>query len=100
MAVQKLIESDEMKTKVPPLTLAFVVGMLVLGFYCGSNYAKINHQDEVQKIQHDNAIKLQELQHTFAIQEVDGARADMAREDAHLQKQVDELKKKLDDIAK
>lgn len=85
MPVAKLIEN----VKVPPLALAVVVTILTIGFFAGVTVTKMQSADEIQK-----------LQHAFALEEIQGLRSDVVREDAHLQKQIDELKKKLDDLGK
>lgn len=83
MPVAKLIDN----VKVPPLALAVVVSMLTIGFFAGVTVTKMQSADEVQKIQHE-----------FALDEIGGLRADVVRENAHLQKQIDELKKKLEEL--
>jgi len=85
MPVAKLIED----VKVPPLALAVVVTMLTLGFFAGVTVTKMQSADEVQKLQHE-----------FALDEIGGLRSDVVKEDSHLQKQIDEMKKKLDELQK
>lgn len=89
MPIQKVMDTDELKAKVPPITIAFIVGMVTLGFLLGVSITKMQMQDEIQKIQH-----------AFSLEEVQGLRNDVLREDSHLQKQIDELKKKLEEVSK
>lgn len=103
MPVAKLIEN----VKVPPLALAVVVSILTIGFFAGVTVTKMQSADEINKIQnehamkmHEHALEMQKLRHDFSIDEVSGLRADVFREDAHLQKQIDELKKKLEEVKK
>lgn len=90
MPVEKLIEN----VKVPPLALAVVVAMLTIGFFVGVTVTKIQMQDEIQRIQHEHSLFMQNTLHKFALEEVSGLRNDVERENAHLQKQIDELKSK------
>lgn len=81
--VAKVIED----VKVPPLALAIVVSILIIGFFAGVTVTKMQGADEVQKLQHE-----------FALDEVSGLRSDVVKEDNHLQKQIDELKKEIKEL--
>lgn len=73
---------DELKSKVSPVTVGFAIILVVIGYYVGYVHSELKSQGERMQIQHE-----------FALDEIDGLRQDVYREDRHLQKQLDELKK-------
>lgn len=88
--VAKVLED----VKVPPLALAIVVTCLIVGFFAGVTITKMQDADDLQRIRHEHAQEMRKVFHEFALDEVGGLRSDVYREDAHLQKQIDELKLK------
>lgn len=103
MAVQKILDTDELRSKVNPLTITFIITLLVVGFYAGASYSKIQAQDEVQRLTQEFNTKFQEQEnehveemrmtlHQYALDEIQGLRSDVVKEDNHLQKQIDEIK--------
>lgn len=76
----RLIDSPEMQTKVPVVTIAVLVGMTVVGFFFGMNFSKMQAQDEMQKVQHE-----------FALDEIQGLRSDMNREVQLIRDRLDKM---------
>lgn len=72
---------DELKTKVSPVTVGFAIILVIIGYYVGFVHSELKSQS-----------RQLEIQHTFALDEIDGLRQDVYREDRHLQKQIEELK--------
>lgn len=95
MAIDKVLDN----VKIHPLAAAVIVTSIIIGFFVGVTLTKIQSADEIQKLQHEHALKLnehamemQKIRYEVALLEVGGLRSDMMKEDAHLQKQIDELK--------
>jgi hypothetical protein len=79
-----MVEPEELKSKVNPVTIGLVIASICLGSVLGFNYAKISSESS----------KL-EILHKFALDEVSGVRADMEKEDRAIHKELDELKEEL-----
>lgn len=77
-----MTDVDELKSKVSPVTVGFAIILVVIGYYVGYVHSELKSQGERMQIQHE-----------FALDEIDGLRQDVYREDRHLQKQLDELNK-------
>ena len=77
------------EVKVPPLALAVVVSIATMGYFVGVTLTKMQAADELQKVQHE-----------FSLDEVQGLRSDVVRENAHLQKQLDALKEDIEELKK
>lgn len=75
-------EVDELKSKVSPVTVGFAIILVVIGYYVGYVHSELKSQGERMQ-----------LQYNYSINEVDGLRQDVYREDKHLQKQIDEMRK-------
>lgn len=98
MPVAKLIEN----VKVPPLAMAVIISTLTIGFFVGVTLTKMQMQDEINRILNEhamevqkNALEMQKLRFEFSIDEVEGLRSDVYREDKHLRDDIEELKKQL-----
>lgn len=77
-----MTDVDELKSKVSPVTVGFAIILVVIGYYVGYVHSELKSQGERMQIQHE-----------FALDEIDGLRQDVYREDRHLQKQIDALNK-------
>lgn len=77
-----ILATEELQTKVPTWTIAFVLVILIIGFGAGYMVSELRSQSMVL-----------ELQHRFALDEVQGLRNDMNREVQLLRQEMQELKK-------
>lgn len=75
-------EVDELKSKISPVTVGFAIILVVIGYYVGFVHSELKSQGERMQLQHE-----------FALDEIEGLRQDVYREDRHLQKQIEELQK-------
>lgn len=103
MAVQKLLED----VKVPPIVLGVFVAILTLGYFAGVTVTRMQAADELNKVQsehslkmHEHSLEMQKLRHEFALDEVEGLRADVYREDKHLRDDIEEIKSEVKDSRK
>jgi hypothetical protein len=85
----ELSEIEELKTKVSPLTIGFIILAVAFGSVLGYNYAEIASQS--------NRL---EMLHGFALDEVGGVRADMDKEDKVLRKEIDILREEIKELQK
>lgn len=75
-------DTEELKGKISPVTVGFALILVAFGYYVGYIHSELRSQ-----------ARQLEIQHNFALDEIEGLRADVYREDKHLQKQLDELNK-------
>lgn len=78
------MESPEMQKKANPITVAFIITIGFIGFEIGTLMERSNTQDRVIEVTIEYQNKLQEIYHKYALDEVQGLRNDMVKEDAHL----------------
>ena len=74
----------EMQRKANPITVAFIITIGFIGFEIGSLMEKSNTQDRVLEVTIEYQNKIQEIYHKYALDEVQGLRNDMNKEDAHI----------------
>ena len=72
---------DELKSKVSPVTVGFAIILVIIGYYVGFVHSELKSQS-----------KLLEVQHGFALDEIDGLRQDVYREDRHIWREIDDNK--------
>lgn len=81
-----VLDTKELKSEVPVVTVAIVIGALfvggMMGFFIAKSVTEANYQDKIQTIQHG-----------FALDEVQGLRNDMKREVEILEEKIEKLEK-------
>ena len=73
-----------MQKKANPITVAFIITIGFIGFEIGTLMERSNTQDRVIEVTIEYQNKLQEIYHQYAIDEVQGLRNDMVKEDTHI----------------
>ena len=81
-----VLDTKELKSEVPVVTVAIVIGSLfvggMMGFFIAKSVTEASYQDKIQTIQHG-----------FALDEVQGLRSDMRREVEILERRIEKLEK-------
>ena len=110
-----VLETEEMKSRVPVATAGIIIGSLfiggLVGYFISASIAEASAQDRIQRIETEymnkaQALeamymnKIQDMQHQFALDEVGGVRSDMDKEDRRLLGEINELKRKVEDLQK
>lgn len=92
-----VLDTPEMQKNVPSVSVAIIVGSLfagsVMGFFVAKSITETAYQDKLQSMEAKYMNKIQDMQHQFAIDEVNGARSDMKREIEIIEEKLDALSK-------
>lgn len=75
------------------VSVAAIIGGLVVAFYAGSISERAKMQDHYHTIQIESMKQMIVDYHKFALDEVSGVRADMDKEDDHLDERLKKLEK-------
>lgn len=95
MLAEEIADTPELKKPVPTMTIIFVIVVAGLGYLLGGAQMKLSMQDDYFKEKMEDTYKYIDQQHGFAIDEVSGVRADMDKEDKHLQDAINSVEGKI-----
>lgn len=93
--IDVVTETPELKKPVPTMTIILVLVVAGMGYLVGAAQTKLSMQDRYFEEKVKEIYKHIEDQHGFAIDEVEGVRADMDKEDMHLHDAINAVEGKI-----
>jgi len=84
-------DAKELHKKVNPITVAFMLALVTLGYFLGTSQAKLEAQDQHFQKEIQHVIQMLDDKHTFALEEVGGLRNDVNREVQQIEQKLQKL---------